>query len=102
MITEGNNGRSPNSADSGYYYEGWDHFCYPNVTNRVTEPGDLLYWRKPACFSGAAKLTGGADLFDSGVWMYEPDAGTQRKSAFFFDNRITLVTTDRVTSSTVA
>ncbi|MBI9018974.1 MAG: hypothetical protein JEZ07_17120 [Phycisphaerae bacterium] len=94
LITEGKNGRMPNSADSGYFYEGWDHNCYPNVTAQVVDMDEYLYWRTPAYFDGKALLTGGADLFDNGLWFYVPTAVTQRKSVFFFDNRITLVTSD--------
>lgn len=94
LITEGKNGRSPNSADSGYFYEGWDHNFYPNVTTPIRAPEDHLYWRTSGYFSGAATLTGGANLFDNGAWFYVPTDGSQRKSAFFFDNRITLVTSD--------
>ncbi len=92
LITEGQNGRAPNLADSGYYYQGWDHNFYPNVTNRVVDLVDHLYWRKPGYFSGAADLTGGANLFNNGLWFYVPNNGSHRKSAFFFGNRITLVT----------
>lgn len=94
LITEGKNGRRPNSADSGYFYEGWDHNFYPNVTTPIRAMEDHLYWRRPGYFNGAATLTGGANLFDNGVWFYVPTDGSQRKSAFFFDNRITLVTSD--------
>ncbi len=94
LITEGLDGRDPNSADSGYQYEGWDHNFYPNVTSRIEDLADHLYWRKPAYFDGGAQLTGGANLVDNGVWLYAPTDGSQRKSAFFFGNRITLVTSD--------
>lgn len=94
LITEGAEGRQPNSADSGYWHEGWNHNFYPNVTTRINGLRDHLYWRKPAYFGGGAKLTGGANLFNNGVWLYAPDAGTHRQSAFFFGNRITLATSD--------
>lgn len=93
LITEGLNGRSVNCSDSGYYYEGWDHNYYPNVTNCVASFDQHLHWRTISYFSGGADYTGGANLFDNGVWFYVPSGGTQHKSAFFFDNRITLVTT---------
>ena len=94
LITEGLYGRAANSADSGYFFQGWDHNYYPNVTNRMVDLIDHLYWRRPAYFSGASTKTGGANLFDNGVWFYVPSDGSHRKSAFFFDNRITLVTSD--------
>ncbi len=94
LITEGFNGRMPNCADSGYYFEGWDHNYYPNVTNYIGDLEDHLYWRSRAYFSGKATQAGGANLFDNGVWFYIPSDGTCRKSAFFFDKRITLVTSE--------
>ena len=102
LITEGLEGRDPNSADSGYVYEGWDHNFYPNVTARTKTLRDHLYWRTPAYFGGSAKLTGGADLSGNGVWLYAPNDNTQRQSAFFFGNRITLVTSDITYSSSAS
>lgn len=94
VIAAGKEGRKPNEVDSGFRYEGWDHFYYPNVTCGDGAPKDLLYHKTFAFFGGTAKTMGNADLRESGLWMAQINRTPARKSAFFLGNRVVLLTTD--------
>lgn len=80
----------PNSVDSGFRTEGFDPNMMPNVTAPMLSNPDLASRGRPDYMGSNAKQGGGTSLDHCGVWSWAPKH--IRKSAFFFGNRITLIT----------
>lgn len=90
IYSTGREGIPPNSADSGFRTEGFDPNMMPNVTAPMISNPDLAARGNPDYMGSDAKQGGGTTLDDCGVWSWAPNK--VRKSAFFFGNRITLIT----------
>ncbi len=85
-----------NRDDCGYLFEGWNWNHWPGGTNMV-RPADELF-EGYAMFANTLDFAGGANLDGNGVFglNYRGTDTFFKKSVFFFDNRITVLTTDVV------
>ena len=87
----------PRSARaSGFDEAGWNWCFWPGATS-LERPSHELYDYYALYGLGGTPLAGGASLGSNGLWALVVPAGRDvsfRKSMFFFDNRITVVTTD--------
>ena len=90
IFSKGNKGRRPNSVDSGYSVEGFDPNLYPNAT--ASQLGNVARASRgyPDYMGSDAPQGGGVSLEGNSVWSWNP--AKCRKSAFLFENRITLTT----------
>ncbi|MFD2160579.1 hypothetical protein ACFSW8_16865 [Rubritalea tangerina] len=91
IFSRGDEGRFPNTVDSGYRTEGYDPNLFPNVTAAEQNNPDLAGRYNPDYLGSGAKQGGGVSLNGFGVWAWNP--GHVQKSGFFFGNRISLFTT---------
>jgi len=87
-------GNPVNLKDSGFSLEGWDWCRWPGTTAPLRPQQELFngYTMR----GSQSTIGGGTELNDNGIWG-EYHIGTDvsfKKSAFFFDNRITIITTD--------
>ena len=87
-------GAPVNCRASGWSFEGWDSRHYPGATNVLFSPQAL--WAGYKGVHNESFFAGGTDLDGDGVWGYEHRNQNMsfNKSAFFFGNRVTLITTD--------
>ncbi len=78
---------------SGWRFEGWNWSFWPGATSLVRPSSELFdYYRM---YGNSSPMAGGTDLDGDGVWGMD-FRGVDvhfRKSAFFFADRITVVTT---------
>ncbi len=83
-----------NHDDCGYLFEGWDWNYWPGATSVVRPPVELF--EGYSFYGNRSDFAGGATLSDNGVWGmdYQGADAAFRKSVFFFDNRVTVMTTD--------
>ena len=80
--------------DMGYRFEGWDWRYWPGATS-LLRPGYELFEGYRTGIGNPTETAGGADLDGNGVWGMD-FVGMDvhfKKSAFFFGNRVTVVTT---------
>ncbi len=92
-------GNPPSPWDSGFSLEGWDSRLQPGATSYLGETEKQLYCRHGSSYSS---FGGGTSLDGNGIWGMElirrnvkiADNIRFHKSAFCFDNRITVITTD--------
>lgn len=93
-------GSPPDARASGFGEEGWNWCFWPGATSLV-RPSHEMYDYYGLYGLGGTVLSGGAALAGNGVWAMDFPGRDLffRKSAFFFDNRITVVTTDIASKS---
>ncbi|MGC4017542.1 MAG: polysaccharide lyase family 8 super-sandwich domain-containing protein [Luteolibacter sp.] len=92
IFSKGANGTPPNVVDSGYGTDGYDPNKVPNASSVQMDNVARAGRGNPDYMGSDAKQGGGVDLDGNGMWAWAPSHC--RKSAFFFGNRITLVTRD--------
>ncbi|WP_338286745.1 hypothetical protein [Luteolibacter sp. LG18] len=92
IFSKGANGAPPNVVDSGYGTDGYDPNKVPNASSVQMDNVARAGRGNPDYMGSNAKQGGGVDLDDNGMWAWTP--AHCHKSAFFFGNRITLVTRD--------
>lgn len=80
--------------ETGWRRSGWNWNHWPAGTNPVRESHDLF--EGYALFNNRSNMGGGTALDGNGVWGndFECRDTAFKKSAFFFDNLITVITTD--------
>ncbi len=80
--------------ENGWRSEGWDHNFWPGGTNPVFEPAELFEGYRN--YHSQNPLAGGVTLDADGIWGVDFNFMDVKfkKSMFFFDNRITVITTD--------
>ncbi len=78
----------------GYARPGWNFNHFAGVASRLLPPEELASGRRPSYIRNGSAFAGGASLGPDGVWgMIVADGNVPcRKSAFCFDNRVTLLT----------
>lgn len=92
IFSKGADGAPPNVVDSGYGTDGYDPNKVPNASSVQMDNIARAGRGNPDYMGSDAKQGGGVDLDGNGMWAWTPSHA--RKSAFFFGNRITLVTRD--------
>lgn len=90
IFSTGKDGAPPNTVDSGYASEGYNPNLFPNASSVQMDNVARAGRGNPDYMGSGAKQGGGVDLDGNGMWAWNPSHC--RKSAFFFGNRITLVT----------
>lgn len=81
----------------GYTYEGWDHNHYAGVTAPVLPYDQLMTARRNEQVRNGSSFAGGTSLGGNGIWgMISARYGQEicRQSAFCFDSRVTVLTSD--------
>lgn len=80
--------------ETGWRRSGWDWNHWPAGTNPVRESHELF--EGYALFSNRHNMAGGVEMDGNGIWGNDFDCRDTafKKSAFFFDDLITVVTTD--------
>jgi chondroitin-sulfate-ABC endolyase/exolyase len=93
-------GEPRDARASGFREAGWNWCFWPGATSLV-RPSHELYDYYALYGLGGTALSGGTTLGRNGVWAMDVPGRdvTFRKSAFFFDHRIVLVTTDIASKS---
>ena len=89
--------RPHRGREHGYVPEGWDHNHYAGVTAPVLPYELLMTQRQTEQIRNGSRFGGGTSLGPNGVWGLIFNRYGQelcRKSAFCFDNRITVLTSD--------
>jgi chondroitin-sulfate-ABC endolyase/exolyase len=84
-------------VNHGYQYAGWDHNHFPAVTAQVQTLRELLIFKNTSQIRNASTFAQGTSLEKNGIWGMIVQNGKKeicRKSAYFFDNRITFLTSD--------
>lgn len=91
LISSGN---PPSCEASGWSFAGWDSFHFPGATDPLGSPQSLRGSLEGG--SNQSAFIAGVDLDGDGVWGYEHRGREPHfnKSAFCFDRRITLLTSD--------
>jgi len=89
------------STALGYDFKGWDVNHFPGVTAPVKPWHELTTRSKTDQVRNQSTFAGGTSLGPNGIWgmIVRPDAAMPeacRKSAFCFDHRITMLTSDIV------
>lgn len=79
---------------TGWKREGWNWNFWPGATTSVLESHDLL--EGYAMYSNTNNMGGGVSQNGNGIWGNDFSAHgvSFKKSMFFFENRITVITTD--------
>lgn len=83
------------SPANGFERNGWNWSLFPGTTSLLLAPHRLMSPR-PGYVHNARGFSGSLAQGDNGLWAMDFDSAeiAFRKSAFFFDNRITILTTD--------
>lgn len=100
IFSRGEDGRPPNVVDSGYGAEGYNPNLFPNASAIQLDNVARAGRGNPDYMGSSAPQGGGCDLEGDGMWAWNPPHC--RKSAFFFGNRITLVTRELTLRGKVA
>jgi chondroitin-sulfate-ABC endolyase/exolyase len=81
-------------AANGYQQAGWDWNRWPGATSLVV-PAPQLF-KHYGAFGNQGPLAGGTSLSGHGAWSidYSDNDLSFKKSAFCFDNHVTVITTD--------
>ncbi len=84
-----------NHDDCGYRFEGWNWNYWPGATTVTRSSADL--YEGYTMRGNRIDFGGGVTLGDNGIFGMDFQGGNDvrfKKSVFFFDNRITVITTD--------